>query len=381
MSTPPLRQNVLASPGYTPGEQPADTSTIKLNTNENPYPPSPRVLDAIRAITPDQLRRYPNPNARPFREAAAKIHNLPPDWIMAFNGGDEFLSVAIRAAAAESDAVAFLDPSYSLYPILTQINGSRALKLPYTINAPLPDANCPLPIDRAQSPQSAIGNQQPATPSWSLPDNIEQTPAKLLLIVNPNAPSGHLDPLDRLAHIAQNFNGLLLIDEAYVDFAPHSALPLVQKFPNVLLLRTMSKGYSLAGLRFGYAIANPDLLRQLEKVRDSYPVDALAIAAATAAIEDQPYARDTWQKVIAERARLAAELRALGFSMPDSHSNFLLATVPPNRIPAKSLYESLKARGILVRYWDLPRIADKLRITIGTPDQNNRLLAELKNFL
>ena len=219
-------------------------------------------------------------------------------------------------------------------------------------------------------------------PAWRLPDNIESTPAKILLIVNPNAPSGHLDPLDKLSHIAQNFKGLLVIDEAYVDFAPTSAISLVQKHPNVILLRTMSKGYSLAGLRFGYAIAQPALLKQIEKVRDSYPVDAIAIAAATAAISDQAYAKSTWERVIAERTRVAGALQAMGFSMPDSHSNFLLATTPPTaKLSAQQLYESLKSRGILVRWWNLPRISDKIRITIGTPDQNTRLLTELKSLL
>ena len=256
------------------------------------------------------------------------------------------------------------------------MHGSKPLRLAYEIIAP------PATIETRNSKL-----ENPASPTWQLPASIESTPAKILLIVNPNAPSGHLDPLDRLAQIAANFKGLLVIDEAYVDFAPVNALPLVEKYPNILILRTMSKGYSLAGLRFGYAIAQPALLREIEKVRDSYPVDAIAIAAATAAILDQPYARSTWQKVTAERTRLAAALRDLGLLMPESHSNFLLATVPTQNSElrtqnsAKSLYESLKSRNILVRYWDLPRIADKIRITIGTPDQNNRLLAELKTFL
>jgi histidinol-phosphate aminotransferase len=350
-----LRQNVINSAGYVPGEQPTDPSVIKLNTNENPYPPSPKVMDAIRAVTPEQLRKYPSPSGQSFREAAARVHNLTPDHILPFNGGDELLNVAIRAAATEQDAVAYLEPSYSLYPVLTEMNGSKAIRLSYTIDST----------------------------TWKLPDNIESTPAKILLIVNPNAPSGHLDPLDRLSHIAKNFPGLLVIDEAYADFAPTTALQTVQQFPNVLLLRTLSKGYSLAGLRFGYAIAQPALLKQIEKVRDSYPVDALSIAAATAAISDQSYFNESRQKVIAERQRLATELQSLGFTMPASHSNFLLATVPSTQksITAKQIYETLKARNILVRYWDLPRIADKLRITVGTPEQNNRLLAELKTLV
>ena len=363
-----LRPNVLQSPGYVPGEQPTAPAVIKLNTNENPYPPSPKVMDAIRTISPEQLRKYPSPSGQPFREAAAKVHGVSPDHILPFNGGDELLSVAIRAAASPLDPVAFLEPSYSLYPILAEINGSPATKLSYTIEEPS------LQIENRKS---KIEN-----PVWRLPDNLESTPAKILLIVNPNAPSGHLDPLDRLSHIASNFKGLLVIDEAYVDFAPQSALPLVQKHNNILLLRTLSKGYSLAGLRFGYGIAQPTLMRQLEKVRDSYPVDAISIAAATAAISDQPYAQSTWQKVIAERTRLATALRDIGFSMPDSHSNFLLATIPPEaKLTAQQTYEQLKARNILVRWWNLPRIADKIRITVGTPEQNTRLLAELHTLL
>ena len=364
---PPPQRPLL--PGYVPGEQPTDPAVIKLNTNENPYPPSPTVLHAIHAITPEQLRKYPSPSGQLFREAAARIHNLTPDHILPFNGGDELLSVAIRAAASPLDPVAFLEPSYSLYPVLTEINGSPSLKLSYEIQESL------------STKDSAL-----STPRWQLPPNIESTPAKILLIVNPNAPSGHLDPLDRLSHIASKFPGLLVIDEAYVDFAPTGggAISLVQKHPNLLLLRTLSKGYSLAGLRFGYAIAQPALLKQLEKVRDSYPVDAVSIAAATAAISDQEYAQSTWQKVIAERTRLAAALREIGFTMPDSHSNFLLATIPMGggaKLSAQQLYEQLKARNILVRWWNLPRISDKIRITIGTPDQNTRLLTELHALL
>jgi histidinol-phosphate aminotransferase len=348
-----LRSNVISSAGYVPGEQPTDSSVIKLNTNENPYLPSPRVMDAIRAVTPEHLRKYPSPSGQAFREAAAEVHGLTPEYILTFNGGDELLSVAIRGAAAAQDAVAFMEPSYSLYPVLTEINGSAAVRLSYTID----------------------GTQ------WRLPEGVETAAAKILLIVNPNAPSGHLEPLERLEKIAQKFSGLLVIDEAYVDFAPVSALPLVQKYPNILILRTMSKGYSLAGLRFGYAIGQPALLKQLEKVRDSYPVDAISIAAATAAMQDQAYARETWRKVIEERARLVTELSAMGFVMPESHSNFVLATVPEGRLSAQQVYEGLKARGILVRWWNLPRIADKVRITVGSPTQNGRLLTELRSLL
>ncbi|MCL2641284.1 MAG: histidinol-phosphate aminotransferase family protein, partial [Phycisphaerales bacterium] len=279
------------------------------------------------------------------------VHGVDADWILTFNGGDELLSVVIRAAARETDAVAFLEPSYSLYPVLTEMNGSKKTVLSYEIDGV----------------------------NWRLPQAVENVNASVLLVVNPNAPSGHLDPVERLTEIAQRFKGLLVIDEAYVDFASVNALEMVKKFSNVVILRTMSKGYSLAGLRFGYAIGQPSLLRELEKVRDSYPVDAVSIAAATAGILDQEYAKNTWKKVKSERTRLAAELRQMGFTMPESASNFLLATVP-TPLTGKGVYEAMKSKGILIRWWDLPRISDKVRITIGTPEQNDRLLTELRHL-
>jgi len=351
-----IRTNIVQASGYIPGEQPTDSITIKLNTNENPYPPSPHAIEAIREVTPEQLRRYPNPNARPFREAAARVHGLPDDWIMTFNGGDELLSVIIRACATESDAVAYFEPSYSLYPVLTDIHGSQKLVLPYQIEGT----------------------------NWSFPKDIEKTKAALLMIVNPNAPSGHLGSIQDLAHIAENFRGVVLIDEAYVDFAVESALPLVHNHANIIILRTMSKGYSLAGLRFGYAISQPSLLKEIEKVRDSYPCDAVSIAASTAAIQDQEYAQSTWQRVKAERQRLSQALEEMGFSLPRSEANFLLAELPQRAKSADSaqhVYESLKAKHILVRFWDLPVLRDKLRITVGTPEQNNLLLKELESII
>ncbi len=262
--------------GYVPGEQPSDPRVVKLNTNENPYPPSPKAMAAIAAVTAEQLRRYPSPNGKAFREAAAQVHGVSPDMILPTNGGDELLSIALRACAGEHECVAFLEPSYSLYPVLTALQGAKAEVLQYRISGV----------------------------NWELPEGIENTRAAILLIVNPNAPSGTFVEVARLEQIAKAFAGLLVIDEAYVDFAPGNALSLVKSYPNVLILRSMSKGYGLAGMRFGYGIGQAALLRQLEKVRDSYPCDAVSIAAATAAILDQEYAKQCWQKVIAERQRL-----------------------------------------------------------------------------
>jgi histidinol-phosphate aminotransferase len=349
-----VRADIARTAGYIPGEQPTDNVTIKLNTNENPYPPSEKVFEAIQKVTAEQIRRYPNPNARQFREAASNLHGVPADWIMTFNGGDDLLNVVIRTCAAEEDGVAFLEPSYSLYPVLTKVQAARPVVVPYKIDGV----------------------------KWSLPDDLEEVDASLIMIVNPNAPSGHFDSLERLEHIVKNFWGVVLIDEAYVDFAEQSALPLVHKYENVIILRSMSKGYSMAGLRFGYAIAQPALLTEIEKVRDSYPCDVFSIAAATAALEDQAYARSTWEKVKSERARLAATLREMGFTMPDSQSNFLLAQVPANaKVAAQEIYQTLKDRHILVRWWDLPNLTDKIRITVGTPEQNDKLLSELRTDL
>ncbi len=347
-----VRDNIDKMAGYVPGEQPGDISVIKLNTNENPYPPSPRVLEALQKITAEQLRRYPSPDARAFREAAARVHGVSPDMILCTNGGDELLSLVFRACVGDGDDVAFLDPSYSLYPVLAAMQDAGKIILPYRIT----------------------GTQ------WEFPPEIFNVKARLLLIVNPNAPSGTLADMPTLARIIQYFPGVVLIDEAYVDFAPASALELVNKYANVILLRSMSKGYGLAGMRFGYGIAQASLLNQLHKVRDSYPCDAVAIAAATAAITDQAYAAGTWEKIKAQRALVSAALRAMGFTLPESFSNFVLAQVPAG-VNAQDVYQQLKKGNILVRYFNLPGLTDKLRITIGTAEQNAALLAMLKTVL
>ncbi len=344
--------NVQQMAGYTPGEQPESLSIIKLNTNENPYPPSPRVRDAIAKITDEQLRRYPSPDAKMFREAAARVHGLPANEIMATNGGDELLSIVFRACLRPGDRVAYLDPSYSLYPVLAAGVGAMAESLPYRMD----DSR------------------------WCVPEEIYSLNARLLVIVNPNAPSGTLIDLGTLERIIKSFSGVVLVDEAYVDFAPQSALPLVKKYANLVLLRSMSKGYGLAGMRFGYGIAQRELLEQFYKIRDSYPCDAVAIAAATAAIEDQTYARQTWAKVTEERQRLKHALAGLGFSGPESFSNFLLCTVPPGT-SAADLYAQLKAAGVLVRFFNLPGLRDKLRITVGKPAENEELIRTLRRII
>jgi histidinol-phosphate aminotransferase len=331
---------------YVPGEQPAPGEPIiKLNTNENPFPPSPRVLEAIRTIDPEALRRYPSPTADRFRATAAKIHGVSADMILAGNGSDEILAIAVRTFLGPGDVLAYPDPTYSLYPVLAAGSENRVVTVPWE-------------------------------PGWELPiAALLATSARAIFFANPNAPTGTLVKPAHVRELALAFDGLLLVDEAYVDFADASCLELVRELPNVMICRTFSKGYSLAGLRFGYAVAAPALVAEMTKVKDSYNCDAIATLAATAALEDQDYARGTWQAVRSERTRLTGELVQRGWDVIPSQTNFLLARCPDG--DAGALYRALKHRQILVRYFDKPGLRDKLRITIGTAEQNDALLAAL----
>ncbi|MEM6507532.1 MAG: histidinol-phosphate transaminase [Planctomycetota bacterium] len=350
MPTP--RDNIQKLSAYTPGEQ-LDTSVVtKLNTNENPYPPSPSVMDAVRGLDAEKLRVYPPPLARPFREAAAELHGVGPENIMATNGGDELLRLIITCYCEPSGdsgggGIGVTDPTYSLYPVLAAIQDTPVVSV---------------------SRNNDFHLAGDTIAQWN------DAGCRVGMIVNPHAPTGMFEPTEKLSAYASQFNGLLLIDEAYVDFAPSSAIDLVREgIGNAILLRSLSKGYSLAGLRFGYGIAHADVIATLDKARDSYNTDALSQAAAVAAVQDQAYAKDTWAKVIGQRERLTNELRQRGFEVLDSQSNYVL-TAPPDKLPAQGLYADLKARNLLVRYFDAPRLDDKLRITVGTPEQVDKLL-------
>jgi histidinol-phosphate aminotransferase len=340
------RPNVERMTGYVPGEQPAPGErVIKLNTNENPYPPSPRVMEAIRAFDPEGLRRYPNATADAFRDEAAKLHGVGRNQIVAGNGSDEILAMLVRAFVGPGQAIAWPDPTYSLYPVLADIQDARGIALPWA-------------------------------PGWQLPvDALLASGAQAIFFANPNAPSGTVVPPDTVRALARRFSGLVLVDEAYVDFAATDCVALVRELPNVVVSRTLSKGYSLCGLRLGYAIAAPDIVDRLMKVKDSYNCHAIAITAGRAALEDQAHAAAGWQAVKRERERLTATLGERGWQVIPSQANFLLATVPGG--DAGALYRHLKQQGILVRFFDRPGLSDKLRITIGRPDENDALLAAL----
>jgi len=343
-----FRDNIEKAEGYTPGFRPKKTDIIKLNTNENPYPPSPRVLEAIASISPEKIRRYPDPLGNIFREAAAKLNNVAVDEIICCNGGDDILNIAIRAFCDRERAVAYPVPTYSLYPVLAAVQ------------------DCPV-IEVAFDEE------------FNLPAKLADTGAALTVVCNPNAPTGSFINAQELASLADELKGVLLIDEAYVDFAENNCSGLVNDFDNVIILRSMSKGYSLAGMRFGYAIANSDLIAGLMKVKDSYNVDAVATAAATEAIRDQRYFKDNIKKIKKDRGKLTEQLRELGFDVPDSSANFVLAGRKNNT--ASEIYDKLAEHGIYVRYFDLPGLVDKIRITVGTSEQNDKLVSALKEIL
>lgn len=345
-----FRQNIDSLSAYVPGEQPAaNTKVIKLNTNENPYPPSPQALQVLKELEGELLRRYPQPLAHDFRIAASQVLDVPPDWILVGNGSDDLLTMIMRACVEPGRKVAYPMPTYVLYRTLAQIQDAEVVEIPF-------------PED------------------YSLPiKQIIETQAAATFIASPNSPSGTTAPLELLDKLAANLSGILIIDEAYVDFADSNALELVKKYNNVIVLRTLSKGYSLAGLRLGFGIANPTLLEGLFKVKDSYNVDAIACAIGAAAILDQTYKIANAQKIKDSRSEMAEDLQKLGFYILPSQANFLLAQSPSGK--AKSLYEMLKERGIFVRYFNQPQLADKLRITIGTPQQNQTLIQVLKEIL
>ncbi|MEQ8846165.1 histidinol-phosphate transaminase [Botrimarina sp.] len=349
-----FREAIEQMTGYVPGEQPKGTKLVKLNTNENPYPPSPKVLEAIRAASADSLRRYPDPTASAFRERAAEVlrednPEITPDWILCGNGSDDILTIVTRAFVGQGQAVRYPRPSYVLYRTLAEIQGARCDVVPYEADWTL-----------------GYGFTAPAAD------------VRLAYLANPNSPSGtHLAP-GEVAAIADAAPFPLLVDEAYADFAPSNCLDLVRTNERVLVSRSLSKSYALAGLRFGYVVAQPQVIEQLAKVKDSYNCDALAIAGATAAIGDQAWLAENVARVVAERTRLADGLAEAGYQPTPSHANFVWATHPSGEHPA--IYQRLRDKGVLVRYIHHPGWAggeDGLRISVGTPEQNDELLALL----
>jgi len=336
---------------YVPGEQPQDRKYIKLNTNESPYPPSPAVLDRLNRDETAALKLYSDPDARVLRGKLANLYGLQPENVLVTNGSDEALSFAFMAYT-DRGAV-FPDISYGFYKVFAQL---------YCI----PYRQIPLKKDFTVDPADYL--------------NAE---GAMIVIANPNAPTGLTLPLRAIEQIAEsNPDSVVLIDEAYVDFGGESAVPLLKKYSNLLVVQTFSKSRSMAGARLGYALGSAELIADLNKLRCStnpYNVNRLTLAAGEAAIDTQAYYTENCRKIIASRTKTADALREMGFTMTDSRANFLFAR--SDKMSGGELYRALRDRGILVRHFDAPRISDYLRITVGSPEEMHALTDALRDIL
>lgn len=345
-----FRPEIDAMQGYAPGEQPPPGKYIKLNTNENPYPASPAVTRAIQSVLERGLHLYPDPMANGFRQRAAAVLGVEPDWILCGNGSDDILTIATRAFVGQGETLRLPYPSYILYRSLAQIQGARSEEIPFE-------------------------------PDWSLSDKFAAASdrLKLAFLPNPNSPSGTVLPKARILELAEQLPCPLVVDEAYVDFADENCLDLVRQNEKIMVSRTLSKSYALAGLRFGFLVAQPHIIAGLMKVKDSYNCDSLSIAAATAAIDDQAWLAENRRKIIATRGRLTVGMRELGFDPVESQANFVWNPHP--KVPVRPLYEQLKAAHVLVRYMNYDGWGEGLRVSVGSDDQIDAFLALLRGMM
>jgi histidinol-phosphate aminotransferase len=344
-----FRPEIVSMAPYQPGEQPRAAKVIKLNTNENPYPPSPKVREAIAHAT-ERLERYPDPLGTSFRMAAADVLGVSPDQILCGNGSDDILTILTRAFVGTGERLRLPYPSYILYRTLAQLQGAVFEEVPFDRNFGL-------------------------TPEFY----ARTSQLKLVFIPNPNSPSGTMVDPDTILDLAARVDCPIVVDEAYVDFAPNHCVNLVHRDPRIMVTRTLSKSYALAGLRFGYLVAHPLIVELLRKVKDSYNTDAISTAGATAAISDQAWLRQNVAKVCATRARMTIALQQLGFDVTPSHANFVWCTRSDR--PVAPIYNELRGQGILVRYMNYPAWGDGLRISVGTDSEIDALLIVLGRLL
>jgi len=347
----PLRPNIASMKGYVPGFQPPDEQAfIKLNTNENPYPPSPRVMEAILAeLAGDggSLRKYPSASSQRLREVAGELYGFDPSWVIMANGSDEVLNNLIRAFAGEGEEIGYIHPSYSYYATLAEIQGARVRTFGLTADFRIAD----------------------------FPARYE---GKLFFLTTPNSPLGFAFPLCYIEELAGRCTGMLVVDEAYADFAGSNALELVKRYENVVVTRTLSKSYSLAGMRLGFAIARPEVVGALDKIRDHYNLDRLAQVACVAALSDRDYFRECTRKIQETREWFSMELGKLDYEVIPSKGNFVFAS--PQDRNGQRVYEGLFARHILVRHFTDPLLKHGLRISIGTREEMERTLAALQEI-
>lgn len=355
-----VRPEILAMKGYVPGEQPPPGQGTKLNTNENPYRASEKVYAAVEEAARIGLSRYPDPLARPVRQAVSRKFGVPEDTILCGNGSDDLLTILTRTFVGRGELLRLPTPSYILYRSLAEIQGAYSEQVAFNPDWSLPNTFFADPTDQ----------RNPEDPANRL---------RLAFLPNPNSPSGTVLPKECILEIAEQLPCPLVVDEAYADFAEENCVDLVSRCEKIIVCRTLSKSYALAGLRFGFLIAAPHLVEAMMKVKDSYNCDALSIAAAAAAIEDEDWLRDNRRKILATRERLTVRMRALGFTVPESHANFTWNT--RTDVPVKPIYEFLKSHEILVRYMDYPGWGDGLRISVGTDEATDRCIDLIADWL
>ncbi|MCX7590020.1 MAG: histidinol-phosphate transaminase [Kiritimatiellae bacterium] len=344
-----IRRSVQDLAPYVPGEQPRSgrRHTIKLNANENPYPPSPRVLAALKSIKPVDLTRYPDPLSTGLRQRIARIHGCTAEEVFVGNGSDEILALCTRAFVEKNGTLGYFVPSYSLYPILADI---------------------------AEVGKMAV---------WLGPDFhwVEPSPdgCSLFFVTNPNAPTGMLFPRAEVERFCRVFSGVVVVDEAYVDFARENLIDLALNLDNVLVVRTLSKSFSLAGVRVGYAVGHRDLIGALMKIKDSFNVNVMSQRLALAALSDLPHMRRNVRRICRTREKLRQALEDLGWYVYPSEANFVLTR--PKDVPARQLFEQLRERGIFIRYFPGKATGDCVRITVGTDDEIGQLLKEVRTII
>jgi histidinol-phosphate aminotransferase len=354
-----IRRLVHRLHAYVPGEQPKNPKLIKLNTNENPFPPAPSVLRAVRSSVDDRLRLYPNPTAQPLREALAKYHGCAVTNVIVGNGSDELLALATRAfvepdATGDRALIQYFHPSYSLYPVLTDIHGGT--RNPVALNE---DFSIP-------------STSELKTRGW-------RNSAALTYVTTPNAPGGRGYSNAELDALCERTRGIVILDEAYVDFAEENAAELALKHPHVIVSRTFSKSFSLCFQRIGYFIGHPEVIGALDKIRDSYNVNGLGQVAALATLKNLGYYRKKFRIIKATRARVAGELTERGFKVLPSQTNFLL--LEPPRFAARTWHKKLRDLNLIVRWFDQPETRQYIRITIGTDREMNTFLSATKKIL
>jgi len=345
-----VRKGLQGYQPYVPGEQPPDGEDwVKLNTNESPLPPSPRVIEAIKAAAGESLRLYPSPTAAPARRAIAKHFGLAESQVSVGNGADDLIEMCFRAFAGPGDRVAYSTPTYPLLVSLCLLH-------------------------------DAVPSPNPSGEMFTWSTELMDDPAPLKFLVNPNSPTGTWHAGPSVERVLMRSEGVVVLDEAYVDFAAESQLPLLAKHENLLIVRTMSKSYALAGMRIGFALGSPALIAALDAVKDSYNVDRLAIVAASAAIEDSEHHRKIVEHVISERVWLENQLAELGFEHSPSEANFVFVK-PALGNSAAAVADALRERRILIRHYDFHPIEGWFRITIGTRPQHEILLSALREIL